>query len=154
LLQLDITDGYAYFVWKGNLRIIRIDVSTGNVVGKPFGKKTGHYVEPKLTQKLLNAYYKRDGKLFKEEREKMSFVKSIFATSKNVFVIYGSPINSGPGIPFWLQKYSLDGQFINESKIVDHPNTKFYFNRGGNILFTLSKLSDSEGYFIRKYKYK
>jgi len=56
----DAFQGNLYYVWEGNLRIIRVNIRTGEIT--TFGQKTQNYIRPKVTNSLVNAYEERDKK--------------------------------------------------------------------------------------------
>jgi hypothetical protein len=150
----DIYGDYAYFVWEGNLRIIKINIISREIDVKPFGMQPPHYVKPFASQKLVDSLRKRDIKMHESERMKMSYVKNIFTSSKYVLVIYEGPLNKDKKSNLWIQFYTLDGNFIRDVPIPGKPGSRMWFDKQRHILYFLSDGSDTSGvhYFIYKHE--
>ncbi|MFC2140818.1 hypothetical protein ACFLQP_00795 [Acidobacteriota bacterium] len=150
----DIYKDIAYFIWEGNLKIIKINFLTGKIDTKHFGTQPPHYVKPYASEKLLESYDKQDFNITRKEKSKMSYVRNIFVNSKYVLVIYEGPIKQDSGANFWLQFYTLDGGFIKEVPIPGALDRKMWFDKGRDILFSLCENKENasgKGYFISKY---
>jgi hypothetical protein len=149
----DIYRDDAYFVWEGNLKVIKLNFVSGDIDQVHFGMQPPHYVKPYASEKLIDSRRKRDIKMHESERMKMSYVKNIFTSSKYVLVIYEGPVNQGTATNFWLQLYTLDGDFIKEVPIQGQIDNKMWFDKDKHILYSLSGklVEDVDHYFVLKY---
>ena len=150
--RLDIHRDDVYFVWEGDLRIIKINI--GSREWTSFGEKTPSYIKPFASRRLLEGYSKGNPKVTRIEKTKMSFIRDIFVNPKYVMVIYEGPIMQDKSSNFRLQFYTLDGDFIKEVPISGKPDRKMWFDKDMNILYSLSSklIEDVEHYFILKYE--
>jgi hypothetical protein len=150
----DIYRDDAFFVWEGNLKVIKINIESGELAPQPFGMRPPHYVKPYTTENMIN--WKREGEdnLIENEKAKMSYVKNIFVSSRYVMVIYQGSVNQGNALSFWMQFYTLDGDFINEVNISDQLDWRMWFDKDTQILYSFKEeLSKKDGkFFILKYK--
>ncbi len=142
----DIQGDVVFFVWEGDLRIIKINIKSQEIT--TFGEKTSSYIKPYASKKLLEARQNRNFNVTRSEKEKMSFVRNIFTNPKYVLVIYEGPNPKN----FRLQFYTLEGTFKGEVPIPGQPNWKMWYDKNGNFLYSLSNNSDKGVYFILKYK--
>jgi len=153
---------YAYYIWEGNLRIIKINMKSGKI--KFFGKKTQDYIQPTATKALIKANRERNTKSIFKEKYKMSYIKAIFVNEKYVGLLYNKPAeNRGDDwdiydaeFQYMFQLYTLDGKFIKEISI-SGKYYEMYMTRNGNSLYFLSskfdeKKEEKEFYEILKYK--
>jgi hypothetical protein len=152
----DIYSENAFFVWEGNLKIIKVNVESGEGHPKFFGEKPPHYVKPHSTDKLIQGQKKRRVDTINREKAEMSYVRNVFTSpkSKYILVIYEGPASRNKKGYSRLQFYSLDGDFIKEVPIQLGSAPKMWFNKEKNILYALSKNPETTGqrYFILKYK--
>ena len=151
----DIHRDDAYFMWEGNLKVIKLNVVSGEIHPKSFGMKPPHYIKPYASENLLRFRGPQHLNLAGVERKKMSYVRNIFVSSKYVLVIYEGPIKQDSGANFWLQFYTLDGDNIKEVPIPGAPDHKMWFDKDRDIIYSLcgNKTNTSgEEYFILKYK--
>jgi hypothetical protein len=150
---LDIQGENIYYVWEGDLRIVKINLESGK--SNFFGKKTPGYVKPYASKKMLETRSKRDFNAFRKEKTKMSYVKNIFTSPKYALVIYRGPAKKVNDSNFQLQFYTLEGDFINEVSIPGKPDHKMYFDKDRSILYSLKSESDddlNEHYLIIRYQ--
>jgi hypothetical protein len=114
-----------------------------------------HYVKPYTSQKLINAYFSREGKYVQKERSKMSYVRHIFTTKKHVILLYTVPRKKGSGRDYMVQKYKFDGNFIEESEFFGEDPDTIWFDKENSILYVLGLVTvkeNDESYYILKYK--
>ncbi len=147
--DVDEKGEYVYFVWEGHLKIIKLNMKSGEL--SSFGKESSHYIKPK-GEKLLESRRSRDLKKILAERAKMSYVTDIFTTIKHVLVIYKGPIKEGMGSNFRLQFYTLKGAFVEEVPIPGQPDYKMCLDKEKKILYSLKSSGENSRYFILKYK--
>jgi hypothetical protein len=147
-----------YFVWEGNLKIMKFNSESGEIVQNPdtFGEQTSNYVKPNPREELFEARRKRDHKKIRNERGKWAYVRNIFTSSKYVFVLYEGSIKQYRSTNFWLQFYKHDGEYIEEIPIKAPPGSKseMWMQEEEHVLYFLSSESreDREYYFVSKYK--
>ena len=125
-----------YFVWEGDLRIIKMN--TGDKKIHPFGHKTGSYIQPKATDRVIEAYKRRDSQARLKERSKMSYVTGIFAAPEYIIVQYITPGKAPQTRRARLQFYTPEGTFINEVELPRKEYNLYYFKRDEEILYALS----------------
>ncbi len=145
----DIQGDFAYFVWEGDLRIIKININSGERTS--FGMRPANYIKPYATEEMKKSLKNYDIAGIERERAKMSHIKNIFTSSKYVLVIY-----KGPGSISRLQFYDLGGQFINEVSIENQPEqSKMWFDKDKDILYFLPvSKEERKDYFVSKYHIK
>lgn len=151
----DINKDDAYFIWEGDLKVIKLNVISGEINPKSFGMKPPHYIKPYASENLLSYRGPKYLDLTRVERTKMSYVRNIFISSKYLLVIYEGPFKQDNGANFRLQFYTFDGDFIKEVPIPGAPDHKMWFDKGGNILYSLCGSNASgvrKDYFILKYQ--
>jgi hypothetical protein len=146
----DIHEDDAYFIWEGNLKIIKVNIVSGNIEPEPFGMQPPHYVKPYASKKMSEARSKRNSNLADSERAKMSYVTNIFVKRKYILVVYEGPVTQEKLPNSWLQFYSLDGEFLKEEPIEDNHGPRMWFNKDKSILYSFS--NDKGKYYILKYK--
>jgi len=161
----DIEGNFAYFVWMGDLRITKVDISSDSKVKSSFGEKTSNYVQPETSEakELVNNFYlmvrnreSRDKREFRDrffrERRKFSIIRNLFTTSDHVIVVYEGPYKyDGKSENFHAQFYSLDGKFVTEVPLRGQLSNIMRFDKDKKILYSLSK-SEGGAYFILMYK--
>jgi hypothetical protein len=146
----------AYFLWEGNLKVIKLNILSGNIEQKTFGKQPPHYIKPFVSNKLVE-YYRMDKKLElnKSEKAKMSYVRDIFVNDRYVMIIYEGPVKQNNASNFRIQFYTLDGDFIKEEFMSETPTHKMWFDKNKSILYFLSCKTGGESgqsYSILKYQ--
>lgn len=149
---IDVYDDNVYFVWEGDLRILKINIESKSLTF--FGEKPSYYVKPYPSKKLVKGYRKRNIDSIISEKAKMSFVRDIFVGPKYVMVIYEGPVKKNKTSNFRLQFYTLDGYFINETPIRGKPDRRMWLDKDSDILYSLSGKQTEKGtnYSILKYK--
>jgi hypothetical protein len=150
----DIYRDDAYFVWEGNLKIIKLNIVSREINRNPFGTQPPHYIKPYASQELIDSRRKRNLKLHLSEKAKMSYVRSIFVNSSYVLVIYEGPNNQGNASSFRVQFYTLDGDFIKEAPLPGQPDRRMWLDKDKHILYSLSGKSSNQGkrYYFIKYE--
>jgi len=149
----DICGDNAYFAWEGDLRIIKIDITSGEI--DFFGEKPSHYIKPFASKSLLEARRTMNFKIIESEWDKMSYIKDIFASSKYVLVIYKGPVKPGSESNYWMQFYTLAGNYLEDIPIPGNPGSRMCFDKDKDILYSLSSEVDEElfeRYFVLEYK--
>ncbi len=129
---IDVAGDYVYFVWEGKLKIIKIDLKTGEQVAV-FGHKTKHYIEPFASLKLLEGRLEKDFTKTGNERVNMSLVRDIFATPRHVLVVYEGPTTGN----FRLQVYTPEGRFLDDIAIPGNPGQNTWFEKETYTLYSL-----------------
>jgi len=137
--KFDIHKDDAYYIWEGNLKVIKINIASGYIEPKLFGMQPPHYIKPHAAAKLIEGFHKNDSNIIRSERAKSSYVRNISVNSKYVYVIYEGPDDPENGSKFWLQSYTLDGDFIKEKPIPGKSDWLMYFSNDGNILYYLTR---------------
>ena len=147
----------AYYVWEGNLRVITINMKTG-LIGS-FGEKTGNYVKPVISKRMIEAKQKLNTKAYHEEKSRMSTVESLFAGSRYVGLLYKSPVkkaanHNASSSAFLLQFYTPEGKFLKETVVSDKYSKMLMEQQGNNVYFLGSFLDEdlNEIFEILKYK--
>jgi hypothetical protein len=151
----DIFRDDAYFVWEGNLKVIKINTVSKVIEPKAFGNQLPHYVKPKASEGLIKERFKRDLNRMRSLKAEMSYVRDIFTTPNSVIVIYEGPIEQNGKSNFRMQFYSLEGEFKSEVQvpIPDQPYRIMWFDKDNNLLYSLLSNSNTErANFILKYK--
>jgi hypothetical protein len=149
----DLKDDYAYYVWQGDLKILKIHLKTGKFTH--FGMKTLQYVKPFASKRILEARMNHNFKVSSAERKKMSYVKAIFTNNNYVMLIYNGRGKSDDANGYILQFYTFDGMFLKEVSLPGDPTHKWCFNKRKNKLYSLTSRMDedlNEEYYILKYK--
>lgn len=149
---IDIQGYDLFFVWEGELRIIKINLCSKEKT--VFGHATPHYTKPDAS-KLSYSYIRRDFEITWEERKKMAYVRNIFATPKHVFLVYEmGKNNKSNASTFRLQMYTLKGDYLEDVSIPGNPTRLMWLDEESYELYAFSKESNSdEGEFkILKYK--
>ncbi len=136
----DFHQNNLYFVWTGNLQIIKINLDNRKV--DYFGRKTDNYIQPKVTSEFKQSYLERETRRYRNFIQKMSWVSKVFADTIYVGVIYS---NFDENISRWktfVQLYEHNGRFIKECNLSDYTSTyergEFFFDKGKRVLFCLS----------------
>ncbi len=141
----------AYFVWEGDLRVVRIDVKTRKM--NVFGHKSSGYHKPKVTKELREAYKERDRRGIKEERDKLSYVVEIFSGADYIGLIYQT-FETGSK-KYMVQFYRPDGRYIKETMPNEDLSPLFYFRKDIGTLYNLAERvgEDEESvYEVLKYR--
>ena len=106
--------GNLYYVWEGNLRIIRVNIRTGEIT--TFGEKTQNYIKPKVSNSLLNAYEERDKKKYREEKRKLTLIDDINVSGSYIILSYLKPDPAIDRQKRMFQFYGHDQKLIAEIK--------------------------------------
>ena len=154
----DYVGDYIYYAWEGHLRIIKINMKTREMAF--FGKKTDNYITPKVTPRFRKLYKERSKKFYLE-RQKVSYVIGVFASSKFVGVTYANFERKGEFWKTFVQLYTTKGKFLIEKPLEGAVNYSKYelnslcYSKEKNILYFLSRSIDEEFedvFKILKYK--
>jgi hypothetical protein len=150
----DIHNEDAYIVWMGDLKIIKLGIESDQKSRKVFGKKTGNYVKPYPSRRLIDSYRSGNRDLYLEELKNMSLVWKVIAASRHVLLIYEGPelFTEENKSNFWLQFYTMDGTFKGEKQLAGKPSRRLYFDRGNNTLYSIS--GDLAGGELSLLKYR
>ena len=155
----DYTNDYIYLVWKGDLKIIKIDRRTKKY--DDFGHKTENFVKPQVTPEIRKAYDERKNRLIYQLRKEMSFVKDIFVLkSNNIGVIYVGPFKKDKQGWVVLQVYSGEGIFVKELKVIKvsasiHNEVFSYFMKNKNLLYIMdTETSEKFDQFHKIYEFR
>lgn len=146
---IDIQGDDVFFVWEGALRIIKINLRSNEK--KVFGHVTPHYTKPDGLG-LAKIHKKRDKKNKIEEKKKMSYIRSIFATSRHIFLVYetGKNEKSNNVSTYRLQTYTPDGDFLGDASIPGSPLRQMWLTKESYELYAFSK--ESGKLTVLKYK--
>lgn len=150
---------YAYLLWKGNLKIYKINIRTKQFT--TFGKKTTNYNQPIATDTLKKALAERNTLAWGKEMGRYSLIIGLYTNKDYLLVMYNKPkkeveeINSR-----MLQFYALDGKYINELQITKNAGCGLYLSKdkNDNILYMLQWIQSTdendEYYQMTRYKMK
>jgi hypothetical protein len=145
----DWLDNDVFYVWRGDLKIFKIDVNSKKTV--TFGHKTSNYVKPYVTKEMRMARVRKERKK-NDEEAKMSFIIGLFAGSHYLGLMYQeAPYNSEAYPDVISQFYTLAGDFINECKMPDKPTNTTYFNRSSNMLYSLAYVENEKSETLDVY---
>jgi hypothetical protein len=152
--KFDIVGDFAYYIWEGNLSIIRIPLAGGKITR--FGHKTANYLQPFVSKEILQTYDSRynSGLAYGKARGKMSFLHIIFACRDYVMVIYRGPTRNEALLPYTAQFYTPEGDFINEVRLpAFNYRMPFFLDKEKNILYSVAEgegEAEEEKYFVIK----
>lgn len=150
----DISGNTAYYAWEGDLRIIKINLNSGQL--NTFGHKTVNYIKPIASKVMLNAFTSGKDLELDLERSKLHLIRDIIATSEYLLVLYGAP-GSEVKLKSWAHFYKLNGTFIKESIIPNKMGKFVYFDKTRSILYTIwnsTSPSNEEKYYLVVYNVK
>lgn len=154
----DFYGGHIYLVWEANLKVLKIERKTNDIVS--FGHQTKNYIKPEVTSRLRKMQREKSLKMY-QERQKMSYVTGIFAEKEYIGLIYS---NFDQSDSFWkstLQIYRPNGDFVMEKELTGaYAETQFaepssFYNKANKMLYFLSRTSDEEFddlFAVLKYK--
>lgn len=156
----DVYGDFIYFVWEGDLRIIKINRATKGF--EFFGERTANYIKPKVTKKLEEGFQMLSHEVVQAEFSKMSFVTGIFADENFIGVIYQNYDKKSSLWKMFLQLYAPEGRLLYETALSNavtyinfRANNSFY-DRSDHILYYLSITYDEktaiDKYEIIEYK--
>lgn len=150
----DVQGDDIYYVWEGNMRILKLNFATHGQEEpqvQAFGKKTNQYITPKVSQKLIELREYQDYVSLQKEKNKMSYIRGIFASNDFLFLVFERTIKDNR--TFRIQFYSLDGKFKKEAPVrKGELNHKMWFDKEGQILYSLVDQPGNPKYKIYKYK--
>jgi len=134
----DVQGDDLFYVWEGGLRVIKVSLCNKSIT-KVFGHETSHYTKPdgsRLSEPYIKGEFPTTWKL----QESFSYVRNIFATSQNVFVVYETGKKTDSDVStFRLQMYTLDGEFLKDLLIPGNPGRQMCFDKENNELFAFTK---------------
>ena len=151
---IDIQGDDVFFAWEGALRVIKLNLLSKETT--VFGHETPHYTKPDGSR-LSDSYVSGDFQTTWKERETMGYIRNIFATPRNVFLVYETGKSNKSNVStFRLQKYSPEGNFLADVSIPGNPGPQMWFDKESYELYALSAQSErNNGEFaILKYKIK
>jgi hypothetical protein len=147
----DIQGDDLFYVWEGALRIIKLDLRSKEIT-RSFGKETSYYNKPegfRLSEPYIKGEFQATWKL----QETFSYVRNIFATSNNVFVVYETgKKNESDVSTFRMQIYTINGNFIKDILIPNNPGRQMSFDKASNELYAITKSTGNGDLAILKYK--
>jgi hypothetical protein len=156
----DVLEDSIYFVWEGDLKILKIDGSTKK--WESFGYKTKNYRQPKVTTALEMAISVLSLEGMDTEFAKMSFVNAIFADKGFVGVVFQNYDSKSSLWKMFLQLYTPSGEFITETPLqdavtyIDFRAGNSFYDRESHTLYYLSIRYDEktnlDRYEIISYK--
>lgn len=143
----DVQGEDVYFVWEGDLRILKINIKSREK-STFIGEKTFRYIKPHVSDIMRKARRSRNFKTVRSEMAKMSYIRNIFASPQYVLIVFEGPGESN----FWMQFYTLDGNFIKEVHIPGPPGWLMNFNKDKDMLYSLSRKERDGPKYLMKYK--
>lgn len=133
----DIREDDLFYIWEGNLRVIRYSLRSKTIT-QVFGYDKPPYKKPDSTR-LSESYIKGDFQTTWKLQESFSYVRNIFVTAQNVFVVYETgKKNESDVSTFRLQIYSIEGNFIKDIVIPGNPGRQMSFDKTSNELYALT----------------
>lgn len=155
----DLSDDFIFFTWTADLKIMRIDRTTGQMIS--FGTKTNNYFKPYLTPALINAYNRRDHRLIYQLRQEMSYIRDIFVTTANkIGLVYVGPTAKNKGMNVTLQIYSSNGELIKEwellkAKSLSHYDLYFYYRKNKKLFYIMDVETTADfDQFFKIYEFR
>ena len=148
----DIAGDFAYFAWEGDLNVFKINLKTKQHTS--FGEKTSLYRKPKATKTALEGLKARRFKEMAKEKKKQSYVKKIFATEKNVLLVYSARGANGENKGDRLQFYTNEGRYIKEEPLPVETGRTLCMDKKKSIIYILSSDLDSDDntlFYIHTY---
>lgn len=145
---IDVWGDYVYHIWEGKSRIIKININTGKQVA--FNHITPQYIEPFASKELLKARRQREFNKTRKEKEKMSYVRDIYATQKYVFLIYRGPRSKTNC--HRMQVYTSEIAFIDDISLPLSFSAKTWLDKNTLQLYSLSKTEATGKYCISVYR--
>lgn len=133
----DVYDGYLYYAWMGNLRIIRVNTGTGEI--STFGQKTQNYIRPQASNRLASAYAEQDKKLYREERRKLILIDDINVSMSYIILSYMKPDVDLDRRIRMLQFYGHDQKLLAEIRA---PREISFFDENDAASMIVDKKSD------------
>lgn len=160
---LDIQGDTCYYVWEGDLKIFKIDLKSGTIIGSfhPGKENVPGYKKPTMTDTLrealrINSAQNNNMSTILAERARMSFVKKLFVGKKFIFLVVEGPGIKGEKQVIRLLWFSVDGTYMGESLLEGKPGWRFYYDREKSRLYSISEraLSQKENqrYSLLGYK--
>jgi len=135
----DWNGDYAFYAWEADLRIIKINMKSGNIAY--FGKKTDNYTKPQATPELIRADRDNNNRAVLAEKDKMSYIYALFANTKYVVLIYHEPSKAkdDSNTSVMIQFYTPGGKFLSESRVVERCSyIRAFFKKDSNELYLLT----------------
>ena len=138
---IDFSKEFIFYVYTGNLRIIRLNRNTKKIIN--FGKKTKNYIKPYITPGIIKASNTRNRDLLEQLKRAMSYILDLIVINENyIGLIYSQYIKNENRINLIMQIYESSGKFIKESiflktKALNAFDIYFYFEKSNNYLYVL-----------------
>lgn len=149
-----------YFVWEGNLRIIKTNIKTKKT--NIFGEKTIFYKQPFVSKIMIRGQKERNIKLLSKGKRKMSYIHGLFANKDFVGLLYGNYSRDLSGWKIFLQLYTPEGKFLKEKILPGvlvssnyKPAPTYFFVKNKNLLYYMYHKIDkdlNDIYTIATYK--
>jgi len=145
-----------FFIWAGNLAIIKINISDKKI--NYFGQTTKNYVKPHVSAQFKKAYLEHNSKEYRDHIQKMSWIAKLFTDRNFVGVIYSNFDKENSRWKAFLQLYDHNGNFILDTQLSDFSSTyersAYFYAKEKRILYCLSDNMRGEEVFFYISMYK
>ncbi len=156
----DVYQDHVYYAWEGQAEIIKINLEDKKRV--VYGKDTDNYKKPRVTPKIRKAYQTLEGEAINSERDKMSWIRGVYADDGISMLIYYNLDEETELFKPILQLYDAEGEFLKEVFLSEaatyRPNTGSFYRHEEDCLYILSARLNEEDfmdeYEILKYEIK
>lgn len=118
---IELNGDYCYLAWEGNFQIVALNLKTLKI--KRFGQPSAQYRKPG-GETLLRLYKGKKYQALLEERKVFSYVRGLFSTAEELYVLIEMAGSKGRQREFLIQQYTLDGQFTGEENISSRTKKK------------------------------
>ena len=153
----DVSDDSIFFVWTGDIKIIKIDRKTRKLTY--FGNKTENFIKPTSTPAIEKAFKQRDHRQIYVLRRQMSYIRHVFVSNNRyVGVVYVGPFKDDL-LKVFLLLYTTGGDFIKEVELLNakashHYEIYFYFSKNDNLFYILdTETSKDFNQFYKIYEF-
>ncbi len=154
---ISVTGNRGFYVSDVRLKIAGFNLDGLEVVS--FGTPSANYREPRINQKIRNAFEKKESEPIRREREKVSYITGILSDEHMVGVLFSNYDVSSNSWKLYLQRYGLAGNLLSEDILFDATNYdslfNYYFQRETGILFVMSEIygdDSTDDYKILGYR--
>ncbi len=141
----DAYNGKVYYVWEGDLRILRIDIKTGDI--EEFWIKTDKYVQPFVSDRLAIAYEQKERMVMAVEKSKFSIIDDINVSKNYIVLSYMTPSKTAGRRSRMLQFYGHDMKFISE---IEAPKEVSFSDEDESAVICMNRETDSL-IFLRRF---
>lgn len=153
----DIDDnGIAYVVYEGSPAVIKVNLSTNAI--SPFisaQKKLSlsgfkHFVTPRVSPEMENAFNTGNAKTVAHLRNKMSYIKDLIVTTGHLLLLYTDYLIFEDKSTLRLRIYSLKGDFVNDVLLEGNPTWRVGFDKNNEILYSIA--GEKGKFYLLRYK--